>query len=144
MKIKLAILEKDQSYLNRIVSVFSTKYADKFVIYSFTDMNVALSVLDEEKIDVLVANDAFEIDVNALPKRCGFAYFVDVADIAMENDQRAICKFQKAELIYKQILSVYSENAGSISGLHLGDDSAKILVFNSPLGEMRTSTEVAA
>lgn len=144
MRIKLAILEKDQSYLNRIVSVFSTKYADKFVIYSFTDMNVALSVLDEEKIDVLVANDAFEIDVNALPKRCGFAYFVDAADIAMENDQRAICKFQKAELIYKQILSVYSENAGSISGLHLGDDSAKILVFTSPSGGTGSSTMAAS
>lgn len=144
MRIKLAILEKDQSYLSRIVSVFSTKYADKFEIYSFTDLDVALSVLDGAKIDVLVANDAFEIDVNALPKRCGFAYFVDAADIAMENDQRAICKFQKAELIYKQILSVYSEKAGSISGLHLGDDSAKILVFTSPSGGAGSSTMAAA
>ncbi len=144
MRIKLAILEKDQSYLNRIVSVFSTKYADKFEIYSFTDMDIALSVLDGAKIDVLVANDAFDIDVNALPKRCGFAYFVDAADIAMENEQRAICKFQKAELIYKQILSVYSEKAGSISGLHLGDDSAKILVFTSPSGGAGSSTMAAA
>ena len=117
MRIKLALLEKYQSYLNRIVSVFSTKYADKFEIYSFTDQEVALSILDGAKIDVLVANDAFDIDVNALPKRCAFAYFVDATDIAMEKEQHAICKFQKAELIYKQILSVYSENAGSISGL---------------------------
>ena len=29
MRIKLAILENDQNYLKRIVSVFSTKYADK-------------------------------------------------------------------------------------------------------------------
>ena len=88
MKIKLAILEKDVSYLNRIVSVFSTKYADKFEIYSFTDPSVALASLDDAKIDVLVANDAFEIDVAVLPRRCGFAYFVDSADINMENDQR--------------------------------------------------------
>jgi len=29
MKIKLAILEKDKSYLSRVVTVFGTKYADK-------------------------------------------------------------------------------------------------------------------
>ena len=34
MKIKLAILEEDKGYLNRIVSVFNTKYSDKFEIYS--------------------------------------------------------------------------------------------------------------
>ena len=43
MKIKLAILEKDSSYLNRIVAVFSTKYADKFQIYSFSDPQIAVS-----------------------------------------------------------------------------------------------------
>lgn len=144
MRIKLAILEKDASYLNRIVSVFSTKYADKFEIYSFTDQQVAMSILDDSKIDVLVANDAFDIDIAALPKRCGFAYLVDTPDVEMENDQRAICKFQKAELIYKQILSVYSENAGNISGLQLGDDSAKILVFASPSGGTGSSTMAAA
>ena len=37
MKIKLAILESDVSYLKRIVSVFNTKFADKLEIYSFTD-----------------------------------------------------------------------------------------------------------
>lgn len=144
MRIKLAILEKDVNYLNRIVSVFSTKYADKFEIYSFTELRLAMSVLEESKIDVLVANDTFEVDVNELPKRCGFAYLVDAPDVDTENNQRAICKFQKADLIYKQILSVYSEKAGSISGLKLGDDSAKILLFQSVSGGVGSSTVAAA
>lgn len=144
MKIKLAILEKDISYLNRIVTVFGTKYADKFEIYSFTELNSALSGLAEAKIDVLVANDAFEINIASLPKRCGFAYFVDTPDIDMKNDQIAICKFQKADLIYKQILSVYSEKASSISGLKLDEDSTKICIFNSVSGGTGASTMAAA
>lgn len=40
MKIKLAIIEKDKNYLNRIISVFNTKYSDKFEIYSFTEIEV--------------------------------------------------------------------------------------------------------
>ena len=144
MKIKLAILEKDQSYLNRIVSVFGTKYADKFQIYSFTDMDVAFSTLETAKIEVMVASDTFEIDVNKLPKRCGFAYFVDSADVEMLNGQRAICKFQKADLIYKQILSIYSENAGNVSGLKLGDDSCKIIFFQPVSGGVGASSMAAA
>ena len=144
MKIKLAILEKDKSYLSRIVSVFGTKYADKFEIYSFTDREVALSNLNTAKIDVLVAGDSFEIDVGNLPTRCGFAYLVDSADIDMVNDQRAICKFQKADLIYKQILSVYSEKASSITGFKMNSDEGKIVLFCSPSGGVGCSTAAAA
>ncbi len=144
MKIKLAILEKDTSYLRRIVSVFETKYTDKFEIYSFTDLEVALSSLDGAKIDILIANDAFDIDTAALPKRCGFAYFVDSADVTVAKDQRAICKFQRAEQIYKQILSLYSETAGNITGIKLEDDTSKVIVFASPCGGVGTSTMAAA
>lgn len=144
MKIKLAILEKDQSYLKRIVSVFSTKYSDKFEIYSFTDDEVAFSTLNSAKIDVFVANDAFEIDMKIIPKRCGFAYLVDSMDVETVNNQRAICKFQRVDLIYKQILSIYSENAGNVSGLKLGDDTAKIIAFESVSGGCGGSTVAAA
>lgn len=144
MKIRLAILEKDLSYLNRIVAAFSAKYADKFEIYSFTDQDVALSTLDNSKIDVLVAADAFDIDVTTLPKRCGFVYFVDYADVETVRDQRTICKFQKIDQIYKQILSIYSENAGSVSGVKFGDESCKIIAFMSPSGGVGTSSVAAA
>ena len=144
MRIKLAILEKDQSYLNRIVAVFNTKYADKFEIYSFTDPVVALSTLDSVKIDVFVVNELFEIDITQIPKRCGFAYFVDSAGIDILNNQKVICKFQRAELIYKQILSVYSENAGDVAGLKIDDYDTKIITFVSPCGGVGTSSMAAA
>lgn len=144
MKIKLAILERDQSYLNRIVSVFSTKYSDKFEIYSFTNQEVALSTLESSRIDVLIASDAFDIDVSKLPRRCGFAYLVESIDIETVNNQRAISKFQKVDFIYKQILSIYSENAGNVSGLKVGDDTAKIIAFQSVSGGCGGSTMAAA
>lgn len=144
MKIKLAILEKDQSYLQRFISVFSTKYADKFQIYSFTDEEVAYSTLNDTKIDVIVASDVFEIDIKRVPRRCGFAYLVDSLDVETVNNQRAVCKFQKVDLIYKQILSIYSENAGNVAGLKLGDDTAQIVAFESVSGGCGGSTIAAA
>ena len=37
MKIKLAMLESDSSYLRRVVPMFNSKYAEELEIYSFTD-----------------------------------------------------------------------------------------------------------
>lgn len=144
MKIKLAILDKDQNYLSRIVNAFGTKFADKFEIYSFSNDNIAIQTIIESRIDVLIASNAFEIDLESIPKYCGFAYLVDSLGIEEFNNQRAICKFQRADLIYKQILSVYYENAGSISKLSFGNDSTKIVVFSSPNGGCGTSSLAAA
>ncbi len=144
MKIKLAILDKDINYLHRIVTAFGTKYAEKLEIYSFTDITVALQSLDESKIDIMLASDVYEIDAELLPKRCAFAYFVDNADIETKYGQPTICKFQKADFIYKQILSIYSEKAGSISGIRMDDDSARIIIFSSPCGGVGTSTVAAS
>lgn len=144
MKIKLALLESDQNYMNRIVSAFNAKYSDKLEIYSFSKIESAIPAIEKSRIDVLVASDVFEVDVTALPKRCGFAYFVDSSDVDSVNDQRAICKFQKADLIYRQILSIYSENAGSVSGAKFGDDSCKVIAFTSPCGGVGSSTMAAA
>lgn len=144
MKIKIAILESDKSYLTRIVAAFGTKYAENVEIYSFTDPVVALDTLNSAKIDVLLANDAFNINVQALPARCAFAYLVDSAGVETVNDQRAICKFQKADLIYKQILSAYSEKASSITGFSVGGNESAIVLFCSPSGGVGSSTMAAA
>lgn len=144
MRIKLAILENDHNYLNRIVSVFSTKYADRLVIFSFTDLNMALDTLEEAKIDVLIADDSYDVDVSLLPKRCSFAYFVDSADINSIKNQKAICKFQKVDLIYKQILSIYSESSSSISGITENGGLTKVIGFVSASGGAGASTMAAA
>ncbi len=144
MKIKLAILDSDQTYQNRIVSTFNIKYADKLEIYSFTDVQVALDTIKKSRINVLVASETVDLDVSAFPSNCAFAYFVNSSDIASYKEQPAICKYQKADLIYKQILSIYAEKAGSFSKLAFGEENTAVLAFTSPCGGTGTSTVAAA
>jgi cellulose biosynthesis protein BcsQ len=145
MKIKVAILGTDQNYLNRIVAVFNTKYSDKLETYSFTDEKSAMSTIDITKIDVFIAGETFEIDTKKLPQRCGFAYFVDSAEIEQLREQKTIYKFQKADLIYKQILSIYSENTANIAGIRMDSEkSAKLVSFATPCGGVGSSTMAAA
>ncbi len=144
MKIKLAILENDINYLNRIVNVLNTKYTDKFEVYSFTNEKVAMSVLESARIDVLVASEFFEIDMNLIPQYCAFAYFANSPDVDTINGQRAICKYQKTDLIYREILHVFSEKNGKLSGLKVADDGCNIIIFNSPSGGAGSSIMAAS
>ncbi len=145
MKIKLAMLEADSAYLHRVVNMFNTKFADELEIYSFTDVIGAMDCLEEKKIDVFLASEGFRIDFNHIPKRCGFAYLVDSLDINSIDGKKAICKFQKGELIYKQIMSIYSEHVPNITGMPVNENGAmKTIVFCSPCGGVGTSTAAAA
>lgn len=143
MKIRLAVLEKDKIYLNRLSAVFGGKYADKCEMYAFTDQEAAMAALDASGIDVLLASVSFDIDTGAIPKRCGFAYLVESSDIDTVKDQPAICKFQMADLIYKQILMVYSDHASRI-GFKMDGDSARTILFTGVSGGVGTSTMAAA
>ena len=144
MRLKLAILEHDQNYLNRIISVFNAKYSDKLEIYSFTDLEMAKVALTESKIDVLVMNNSFDIDISSLPQNCAFAYLVDSVDINHLNGQKAIGKYQKIDLIYKEILNIYSEKAGSVIDIKSEGGCAKTYLFCSPNGGVGTSSMAAA
>ena len=144
MKIRLAILESDEEYLNRIVTVFNTRFPDRLECYSFTDEAYALSKLVEEKIQVFVASDYFDIDTAKIPQNCGFAYFVDSPEMETLKDHPAICRFQKADLIFRQILSIYAEHAGDYSELKLSEDGCRTIIFASTGGGGGTSIMAAA
>ncbi len=145
MKIKLAILESDSAYLRKVVAMFNGKFADELEIHSYTDVDAAMICLDDKNIDVFLSSNSFKIDYNRIPKKCGFAYLVESLDISMFDNQKAICKFQKGELIYKQILSIYSEHMPNITGIATSEnDAMKTIAFCSPCGGVGTSTSAAA
>ncbi|MCI8351967.1 MAG: chromosome partitioning protein ParA [Oscillospiraceae bacterium] len=144
MKVKLAILHSDSAYLNRLTSVLEANYKEKLALYSFTDAALALSALGKEKVDVFLADDSFEIDLQQLPAKCAFAYFVDSPEIDTCNGSRAICRFQRTELLYKQILGLFSDVVGRESVRNIYSSGTKLLIFSSPCGGTGTSTLAAA
>ncbi len=145
MKIKLAMLDSNSDYLFRVGAMFNSRFADKLEIYSFTDQEAAIQGLEEKKIDVFLASTSFALDQDRIPKRCGFAYLVDSTDISSVDGKRTVCKFQKGELIYKQVLSIYSEHIPNITGIPTDQNGdMKTIVFCSPAGGVGTSTVAAA
>lgn len=144
MKIKVALLESDKTYLSRIINAFQLNYSDKLELYSFTSEEAAMKALTELRIDVFLAGDTFAIETDRLPVRCGFAYLVDSPGIESIAGNAVICKFQKAELIYKQILSIFSEKSEAVTGTQQAYGNANIVAFTAAAGGVGCSSAAAA
>lgn len=144
MKIKLAILENDRIYLNRVVSGFTTKFPDNLTVFAFTNLEMALGAIRENRIDVFLACDSFDVNTAQLPETCGFAYLVDSANVETVRGCSAIFKFQRIELIYKQLLGMYAEKSDAVAGNGDGGSGTRVILFSSPSGGTGTSTAAAA
>lgn len=145
MKIKIAILDSDTVYLQRLVNTFYSKYPNKLEIYSFTELDTAVNALTELNPSVFLANQTFEMDLNKIPSTCAFAYLLNSPGINEFNGKAALCKFQKLEQIYKQILNLYSSIAGNTSNKpKISDRKSKIITFVSPSGGVGSSSMAAA
>ena len=98
MKIKLALLDNDQVYLNRITATLEGRYADKLEIYCFTDLEKTINTLRPAGINVLLASKNYDINLKELPQQCGFAYLTENQNIDSFNGEGVVCKFQKIDL----------------------------------------------
>lgn len=143
MKIKLAILDRDSNYLRRVVGAFGSYYAEKLEVYSFTDAEAALAALTPNRIQVFLAAYDAAPDLKRIPEGCGFAYLVEMTGVDMLDEQTAVCKFQSAEMLYKQVLDIFSRSAKNLKIIP-GSGGSSLLLFSSPCGGTGTSTMAAA
>ena len=145
IRIKVALLDQDQTYLTRLVNAFNTYYQDKLEVYSFSDKEFALEFITQNRIDVLLADELISINPTEIPSRIAFAYMTMMNSVESVNGQKAICKFQKVDLIYKEILSVFSETSPYSMSTSDGTSSKRPLTyFVSVAGGTGASTVAAA
>lgn len=61
MKIRIALIDSDDLYLQRFVSTFNSKYFDKITIFSFSDPAIAESNMQMSKYDIVIAAENFDL-----------------------------------------------------------------------------------
>lgn len=144
MKIKLAILESDVDFLKNYSIALSSRFSDKLEVYTFSNLENAMSALADSRIDVFLAGDNFEIDTSNIPEECGFAYLVDSNDIKSFKSEHTVCRFQKIDLIYRDILGIFSEKEYIVSGSNMANTNCKVLLFTGIEGGTGASSAAAA
>lgn len=144
MNYKVAIVDDHSLYLNRICRVFSEKYADKITLYSYSDLDGYKKGRESNRFDIVIFAEGM-ISPKEIPQDIQAAYFVGENDIDKIEDYDVICKYQKHELLFKQImeLCLESENIHYSKKNVLGNVT-KVLYVTSAQGGAGTSIVAAS
>lgn len=143
MKIKVAVLDPDIEFMDRLAWIFQQKYADKINISLFSNEDTLYQSLESGHTDIVLFAESIKIKAEKIPEGMTAGYFSTIPDVEEIGGIPAICKFQKVEMIYKMILSLYAEN---LSDVKLKKSSVEIrsVLFTSVQGGGGTSTAAAA
>lgn len=144
MRIRIAILENDDNYLNKFIGIINLKYADRITIYGFTDRDVAFQSLAKERIDIFLVNSEYQVNTEDIPDNCVLIYLTESKEFISVRGQKAICKYQNIYSMYKSILSIYAEEAKLENGIRNNANKVSMLGFISAAGGVGSSTMAAA
>ncbi len=146
LKIKVAILSNDKVFTSKIVDSFSTNYQNNIEISSFGSTELIYDFLSTNRIDVFLADDDdnITVDFDKIPSRCTFGYLARKKSVESLNGYRCIFKYQKADLIYREIISLFSENSNYKLKQDHQKSASKIITFISAAGGTGVSSLAAA
>lgn len=142
MRIKVAILDIDENYKNRLLYYFQIKHADKVELYSFSTVEQLQKALESIKIDIVLVDENIVLPEITKELR-NFVYFCGTSGIEEINGYTAICKFQKFDMIYRAILSIYADLEVSMN-LKVKRYSSRNVLFLSAQGGSGSSTAAVA
>lgn len=81
MKIRVALIDNDINYLEKIVELLNAKYNGKFVFYTYTSEELAKDDLKYKKIDVLLVNGLIDINETQYNQKFEIGYLVETRGI---------------------------------------------------------------
>ncbi len=144
MKYNIAIVDKDELYLGRICRIFSERYADKMTLYSYSSLDNYETGKKINQFDLVLFAEGM-IKPEDISQEIQAAYFVDQNDIDKIEEYQAICKFQKHEVLFKQILDICLEKEIThYTKKNVLGNITKVLVVTSAQGGVGTTTVATA
>lgn len=144
LKLKIALVDADTSYVSRLVARFHEKYGATVEIAAFGSVDNALDALKTRNFNVLLVDAAFSDEQERLPKdTCVVAYLVSEAFSTFKG-LPAVRKYQRVDDIYQQVSELRIENMPEAEVIIEGSSESAVAVFIPATGGVGASTVAAA
>lgn len=143
MKIKLSICTKDRIYSERVLNFFDVHYNDKLELSAFSSAQSMLAYLSSNPVDVILFGIEMkeEIDLSKIDKSISISFLMEDHETGQWEGFKGIRKYQKAELIYKDILNICADKKTMSLGFKKQEGNVAVIsVFLSANGGAGAST----
>lgn len=145
MKMKLVICTNDNPYATRFMNYFDVHYADRMELVQFTDTELLGQYISREHLDIcLMDREMLKTMAPGMKERAIVVVLTEDRDEEAEAYQ-CIYKYQKAEIIFKELLNIYADKKSNIKSFHKhGPNEARSYVFCSASGGAGATTVALA
>lgn len=145
MRIRVAFVDTDADYMQRVKAKLRKDYADQVEASYYNDFSIFANDLGRNRVDVAVVNAAFMNNPDFRTVRCPILLLSEDNSTGKVGDYRIVGKYQRFEEMYRTILSVYSDSAQGMDGYVPSAAGGKqLIVFASPAGGTGSSTMAVA
>lgn len=143
MRIRLGLLERNPHYIRRFIDYFSAHYTEEIEVFAFSEVERLEEHLKKTRVDVLLADDELLPDEFPVPKSTILAFLSETPDIRTIRDVQAVCKYQRAEQIYREVLNLYAE-LDRMASYRTAANHIPLLLFMGAAGGVGTTSLAAA
>lgn len=136
----LAILDREERFAKGLTEYLMSKENLPFRIHMFTDINRFYEYNANQEIEcLLIAQNMYSEEI----KKTNIPHIIVLGEngVILDSTLHHINKYQSVEMIYKQILSYYSEASNeSMSILRTSERRLKVIAIYTPIGRCLQTT----
>lgn len=135
MKLRLVIIDNKKKYFDRLLAYYKSKFQDKIDLYYYSKPEEFIKSDNYKNVDILLVDDKLKDSISELRNKYAIALLVDSPSVESILNIKAIFRYQKPELIYKELLDVLAEYGDSDIVYKIGSNNdSKVDIFMSLSG----------
>lgn len=113
MMIRLAVLDGNSDYIGRLLDFCREAYSDKLELSCFSAPERLTEAAAEERFDVILVDETMQAIPEGLAGQTVVAWLT--GEVYEEKDGLpAICRYQRMEQFYREVLALYAEHSGHV------------------------------
>ena len=146
MQIRLVVGEQDRRYLDRLTMYLEKNYMNKLEIVTFSGPQLLLEYLSRQTADVILIDESFGLSAGELSQYGNrrLAVLSEKGNGVGTDGVRRIAKYQKTDLLYKDILDIYAEGGVRPAFCKSGSSTGRLTLVTGFSGGTGASTFAAA
>lgn len=106
MQIRVAILDQDQNYQNRVLVALREKFSKKLQVFPCNSTEDVLSVIEAHEVKVFAINKMINYDISQIPEECAVVYLSELKSVKDEEGTPVVCKYQKVKDIANELYNI--------------------------------------
>lgn len=106
MQIRVAILDQDQNYQNRVLVALREKFSKKLQVFPCNSTEDVLSVIEAHEVKVFAINKMINYDISQIPEECAIVYLSELKSVKEEDGTPVVCKYQKVKNIAGELYNI--------------------------------------